>query len=94
MEDAVGIDVIEAAVRKRELARASTFHGSQSAHTLARQLKVPLGDVHAGSYRAIPCKLQQVTTRAAADLEHALACVVPKFGSLGEPRVIAISLLF
>src|SRR5438445_4015296 len=94
MEDAVGIDVIEAPVRKGELASASTFHDSRSTESSTRQLKVPLGDVHAGGNRTVPCKLQKVTTRAAADFEHALPGVMPKFGGLTEPRVVAISLLF
>ena len=94
MDNAVRVYVIEGSIIKGELIGAAVFHSSQPSNSVARQLKMLLANVHTGRNRTMLCKLQKVTARAAADFKYAFACVLLKFGSLAEPRITAISLLF
>ena len=88
------IDVIKTFIRKGKMPHVGLMHDRQVADTFAGQFYVFRGEIHAGRDRSVLCKLQQVGSGSASDLEHLLTCMFTKLRHIVEPRICGVALLF
>ena len=94
VQDAMGLCEIECGCGKRKTPRIRAKNSSGFPHSLPSQGQVALGNVYASRISSMSGKLQQVTARAAANLEHLLSRMGAKLRRLIQPGIDSVPLLF
>ena len=94
MQDAVRVNIIERAIREREVCRFGLPNSGLRSHALTGKPQMLGGNIDTNGAGAVLRKLQKVTAGAAADLEHSVAIMMFEFRSFIKPGINAVAFLF
>src|SRR5277367_3284531 len=93
MQNAVRIDIIEAAILQRKMARVCFEDNCEITDSSAGQLYMSPGHIYAGGQGPMLSELQQIASRSASDFKDSGSPMLAKLCRLIEPWISRVALL-
>jgi hypothetical protein len=92
MKNSMGIDIVEAFIRKRELPRIGLMDDCKISHAEAGQLYMFRGQIDSRREGSVPGELEKIAPGSAADFENLFSLMPAKFCCVIKPWIDGVAL--
>jgi hypothetical protein len=92
VKNSMGIDIVEAFIRKREMPRVGLVDDCEVAHAPTGQLDMPRGQIDSRSHGSVFGELEKIASGSATDFENLFPFVPAKFCRVIKPRIDGVAL--